>query len=161
MSRSATGDRRILRAFYTQYVAVLLILLVFCVGTASNEGPAPLSKLDVHVEQRTAPQLGVVVYEALFTSETSAELKEGAELQAVIEMLRNHDIRATFTLYADMQSSAPTLERAVARAYALKARLLASSIPVAAIKVIVAPILGTRSSVDVVFESWGKRDDVS
>jgi hypothetical protein len=162
MSSSVAIDRRILRAFYTQYVAVLLILLVLCVGSASNDRQVPVSKLDANPEERVPLQIGVVGYEEFFTSDTSATLREGPELLAVIETLRNHDVRATFKVYADVSSGpAVHIERTITRAHALRTRLLAASMPVEAFRIVVTPTTRPRSQVEVVFEAWGRRDELS
>ena len=162
MSNSVAIDRRILRAFYTQYVAVLLILLVFCVGAASNNRKILVPQLDANAEERTPLQIGAVKYEDLFISDTSATLKDGPELLALMETLRNHDVRATFKVYADVSSGpAIHIERAMTRAHALSTRLVGASMPVEAFRVVVTPTTQFRSQVEVVFEVWGRRDELS
>lgn len=87
-------DRRILKAFYTQYVAVLLILLVFTVGAfqrASKEAVA--SSVDPQPVVAKVP-IGRVLLGDL--SEIDQESKGRAQLEAVATMLREHDLEATF-----------------------------------------------------------------
>lgn len=101
-------DRRILRAFYTQYVAVLLIMLVFCVTafhqpTRTNEGEHSGVAGQSHNASEDVVKLDM---STLFESDGSVR-REHAELEAVAEMLRNHDLQVEFrfTVGAYMFSS--------------------------------------------------------
>jgi hypothetical protein len=89
----ASCDRRILKAFYTQYVAVLLILLVFTVAAFQRaqavgdferpperrmEEPSPFGLISLIGEDRDVSQRALL---------------EG-QLEAVATILREHDVRA-------------------------------------------------------------------
>lgn len=89
-------DRRILRAFYTQYIAVLLIVLVFFVAAFQRSG-ARQTGMSPSVVHSLNHEL------ALATPITLSPFREGvgvdtanSQLQAISELLRVHDIEATF-----------------------------------------------------------------
>ena len=87
-------DRRILKAFYTQYVAVLLILLVFCVGAFQRS-----SKEAVAVSAPSQPLVATIPVGTITLgeiSEVDQESKGRAQLEAVASLLREHDVEATF-----------------------------------------------------------------
>jgi hypothetical protein len=91
-------NRRILSAFYTQYVAVLLIVLVMSVSmystrdreVDSNQTPAP---------KEVSRFVGSKVLAIPF-SESGEGLAHTAELEAIASALQAHDLRATFRLAA-------------------------------------------------------------
>jgi hypothetical protein len=89
-------DRRILSAFYTQYVAVLLIVLVTSISMFSMRGReiAPItgvvpSELSTFVGSKTL---------AIPFSENGQDLAHTTELEAIASTLQQHDLRATFRL---------------------------------------------------------------
>lgn len=90
-------DRRILKAFYTQYVAVLLIMLVFSVGafqrtSAQAATVAPLAPRII--EHPSIGQLEVVVE---FDS-AGGLVRTSDDLDAIAEVIKAHDVRAIITL---------------------------------------------------------------
>lgn len=90
-------DRRILRAFYTQYVAVLLIILVFFVAAFQT---ASLPKLPHFPERATIARSAafgeIMLSEAFLTDGFSAE--DHDRLRALVEVLRAHDVTASVEL---------------------------------------------------------------
>jgi hypothetical protein len=97
-SSEQTGcDRRILKAFYTQYVAVLLIMLVFSVGafqrtSALSIKPAPI--VPVIVER---PSIGSFDFTVEFDSAGSL-VRTSDDLDAIADVIREHDVKAIVTL---------------------------------------------------------------
>lgn len=131
-------DRRILKAFYTQYVAVLLILLVFCVGAfqrTSKEVPV------VAVVSRPVVAklpVGTIVLGDL--SEVDGESKGRTQLQAVASLLREHDLEATVVFsVAKVVSSADASEvdDALERIGIIERFLTAENLPLNAIRFII------------------------
>jgi hypothetical protein len=160
MSRSATVDRRILRAFYTQYVAVLLILLVFCVGASSSGKPRPREQTQGLVAARSAIVLGTFEYNDIFSSASSAEIKEGPQLKSLIEILQNHDVRAVLKVHASLDSHGVNEStRALERAHALRARLLDGRIPAEAMRILIAHSSSGSSELSIEFQSLEARNE--
>lgn len=90
-------DRRILRAFYTQYVAVLLIVLTFCISAfqrASTGMVAPSLRV---AETPSDVTLTSSVVERAF-SEDGTFVADEPRLEAIATILRSHDVSATVTL---------------------------------------------------------------
>lgn len=115
-------DRRILKAFYTQYVAVLLIILVFTVGafqrttgtTAVVTAPIPV------LENR--PSIGALDIEQDFDDD--GQLKgDTSQLQAVSTILEAHDVRAVITVAtrnSDGETNLVDIEHSLARLESLE-----------------------------------------
>ena len=111
-------DRRILKAFYTQYVAVLLIILVFCVaGSRRLERFTPTHKtlsLPVNLTQSiTNSRIGTRVLSNPFDSINPQILRESAELKAIAEALRSHDIRAKFEVGFTLHTTRSAAEKSL------------------------------------------------
>ncbi len=155
-------DRRILRAFYIQYVAVLLILLVFCVGSAyrdSRSVPIHLSLIDT---ETPAVPFGSMRYPEFFTSTMSSEIRDHRGAEAVFEVLRNHDVRAVFMISAPISDDSKVVAVAAhTRARTVKARAIQSHVPSEAIQVVIVPSLRPSSEVSVSFESLEVPDATS
>ncbi|MEY4670063.1 MAG: hypothetical protein RL518_2762 [Pseudomonadota bacterium] len=119
---SESCDRRILKAFYTQYVAVLLIILVFTVGAFQRTSPGnDVSSIRPGI-QKQMPTIGGLEIAQSFT-ELGQLGPRTDELAAVAAMLREHDVRASIVLPISMQkidSPKPTVEEALARLAALE-----------------------------------------
>ncbi len=91
-------NRRILKAFYTQYVAVLLIVLVFTLGafqraTHSEQAPPPPNA------KATAgsPQIGAMTLSDVFSDDGSI-VGDHVQLLALVAVLREHDLRIALVI---------------------------------------------------------------
>jgi hypothetical protein len=115
-------DRRILKAFYTQYVAVLLILLTFCIGAYQRKSTAPPPIPQAEVASLPDVILQGMEIAGLFSGETLLSSEE-PRLAAVASILKSHDLNATVSLSIDrsviLESSA-RIKRAVARAESIE-----------------------------------------
>jgi hypothetical protein len=151
MTSSIGVDRRILRAFYTQYVAVLLILLVFCVGSV-YKGASPNSNRTSSSNTGTA--IASARYPEFFRAPDSAEINDAGGIQAVSEVLKSHDLRGVFTIVAPLSGDVDKAVMAARlRARVLKTRMLQDRVPEQAIKVVIVPSAKPLAEVAVVFES--------
>ena len=90
-------DRRILKAFYTQYVAVLLIILVFTVGAFQRTTGASASVIKQIPLEEELPPIGVVWIELNFV-DAGRLIGDISQLQAVSTLLGEHDVRAVITV---------------------------------------------------------------
>jgi hypothetical protein len=90
-------DRRILKAFYTQYVAVLLIILVFTVGAFQRTTGASASVIEpIPVKEELSP-IGTLEIELIF-DDAGQLIGDTSQLQAVSTLLEEHDVRAVVTV---------------------------------------------------------------
>lgn len=124
-------DRRILKAFYTQYVAVLLIILVFAVGAFQRapSGQTRLAQKSLTIAQ--APTMGTLQIAQDFDSVGSL-VGEPPQLRAIASVIREHDIRALVTVPIGpitMESDLIEVEMALARIDALKEYFLSQGLP--------------------------------
>ena len=119
---SGSCDRRILKAFYTQYVAVLLIILVFTVGAfqrssqRDDRGARPAI-----VPQEAAPIGGIQIAQKF--DELGQLGPDTAQLEAVALVIAEHDVTASIALPVNMQkidASGTTVEQSLARVSALE-----------------------------------------
>lgn len=101
-------DRRILKAFYTQYVAVLLIILVFSVGAFQRASANTASPVGRPVVTTEAPSVGRLELEVAF-DRTGALVGNSAELGAIVDVLKEHDLRARITLASPMEDEGTVL----------------------------------------------------
>jgi len=119
---SATCDRRILKAFYTQYVAVLLIILVFTIGAFQRASlTEDRSAIAVPVLKEVAPIGGLEI--AQHFDELGQLGPDTAQLEAVAVVIREHDVKASISLPVGMQkldSPLPTVEQSLARLSSLE-----------------------------------------
>jgi hypothetical protein len=95
-------DRRILKAFYTQYVAVLLIVLVFSIASFQRAVSAPSTAPVAKISQIN-PFIGSLRLPPLF-DQNGEFTGAHAELVAVATLLREHDVRAVFTISRGSES---------------------------------------------------------
>jgi len=154
MRREVTLDRRILKAFYTQYVALLLILLVASVSTVSKEAWSSIGKTNSKGASEIKAQIGSIELREMFVDDTSAQLRDGLGLEAVLEVLRNHDVRATVTVYAISQADMLKSYRlALSRAHSIHSAVLATKIPAHAVQLRVASAATSPADAAVSFES--------
>jgi hypothetical protein len=157
---SSTPDRKILRAFYTQYVAVLLIILVLIIGSSRGMFPRDLSATGAVNYEPTPKQFGSISVGRLFETEHSAKIIDTSQLEAIAETLRNHDIRAKLFL-----SSSNLLDNnqayALERASAVRQWMLSQNLPSSAFSVVLTQRTGSDQGVLAVFESMEIADEVS
>lgn len=90
-------DRRILKAFYTQYVAVLLIILVFSVGAFQRASAHAVTSAPRALVITEPPSIGRLEVEVEFDA-SGALTRNPTELEAIAEVIKEHDVRATVTL---------------------------------------------------------------
>lgn len=144
-------DRRILRAFYTQYVAVLLMILVFWIGTVYAASPKNAQEERI---AETRPAYGSLDYSQFFTAPESAEINNLGGIEAVSEVLKNHDLRGVFAISVALSGDAETAALLVrSRARAIKMRAIQVGVPAKAIKIIVTTSAKPSAAVQVSFES--------
>jgi len=135
----ASPDRTIIRSFYTQYVGVMLILLTFLIGAMRIK---PAQHEVIEPTQMVKPEIvGQYTLSEVFSQ--SGSLESGNEkLNAVVQVLKNHDLIGRFTLFLQPLSadqSETNLLRASIRLESLKRFLLDSGLPADAFKLIALP----------------------
>lgn len=159
MSSARGVDRRILRAFYTQYVSVLLILLVFSVGAAQRSShpkdhihnPAAI---ELPSDAQTKAPIGSLKLVGVFATESSSELRAGDVVEPVFETLRNHDLRAIFTVYLGLDGDRQhSVDLARARAEVLRELFAKSKVPNEAVLIVFVPSMHASPDITVAFES--------
>jgi hypothetical protein len=115
-------DRRILKAFYTQYVAVLLIILVFTIGAFQRASQDDVGAQRLTLAPREEPSIGGIEIAQYFT-ELGELGSNTAELEAVALVVRDHDVRASISLPMSIQridAPGPSVEESLARLAALE-----------------------------------------
>lgn len=90
-------DRRILKAFYTQYVAVLLIILVFTVGAFQRTTGMNASVVEPIPVIAASPSIGALEIELSF-DDAGQLTGDTSQLHAVSTILKEHDVRAIVTV---------------------------------------------------------------
>lgn len=137
-------DRRILRAFYNQYVAVLLIILVFNIGLAVRPVSKQLpSAAPAIIEQVKGGNLaGEIVLSNLFTERGSLQIADKSDLLTIEEVLKNHDIRAVFKIYVPLKGrGGEEIKRdtdlGISRSIAIKRWLIERGLPTKSFEAIV------------------------
>jgi hypothetical protein len=156
---SGIPDRKILRAFYTQYVAVLLIILVLIIGSSRGMLPRDLSATGAINYETTPNQFGSISVGRLFETEYSTKITDTSQLEAIAETLRNHDIRVKLFLSSSklLDNQASALERA----RAVRQWMLSQNLPSSAFSVVLKQRTGSDQGVLAVFESMEGADEVS
>jgi len=157
MTHSAV-DRRILRAFYTQYVSVLLIVLVFGIWAFQRSSQPLPADGELSAWALRVPPVGEMILEDPFAGERGASIHTTSQLDAVIELLKNHDVRGVFHIPQATQFAAPSTDAPdiLLRIDALRSVLMHQGVPAEAIRVLVEG--GTRQSpkMRVSFEMTGR-----
>jgi hypothetical protein len=97
------ADRRLLKAFYTQYTAVLLIVLTFTIGAFQRTLGEPQRVTDVLTWAPRAV-IGSITVEDLFAYDGSLK-GDSPSLAAVVSLLNTHDLVARVT-YLSSEGSA-------------------------------------------------------
>lgn len=154
MQTAVTGDRRILRAFYTQYVAVLLIVLTFTIGAFQRTSEAPNSQAPSIVRQisQRSPIGGIIIPEVFTVDGAVAAGNE--RLGAVVQVLEEHDLRATITLTVprlDFDEYSSSLRRTLRRLEALEHFFDDQAIPPSAVRFVARPSGSASEEVSVRF----------
>lgn len=157
------ADRRILKAFYTQYVSVLLILLVFCVTAphVTRSMPVPMkfsSTIPVHAA------FGSMRMKNPFSVEGGTVIQHTGELDAIAEVAINHDVRVELHVPVFSEStlgSSKAFREGIQRAEAIRDYLVKRRVTRSAVSVIVEDGASAEDSLTVVFRSEGGHDEYS
>jgi len=149
---SAGCDRRILRAFYTQYVAVLLILLTFCIGAFQRASTAAPSVAPQPAAPKPVPQqIALADMHIPDPFSDAAAIAPGhAQLKAVAMFVKSHDVHAALELSIDrakLKASPELIAEVAARAEALEDFLLRESVPPGSFSVTIGAGVGDGRSV--------------
>lgn len=151
---TAGPDRRILSAFYTQYVALLLILITFMVGLRAGaplspavSDVAPPSKVKwVAVAPKESASLGEFSIPNIILDDGRVA-QENAELLAIVTILRTHDVSAVVRLSIPrlgVHDESSSYRRALRRIEALESFFVEQRVPITAFR-----IIAEQSSADV------------
>jgi len=135
MELAAGADRRILRAFYTQYVAVLLIVLTFTIGAFQRTSQVQDAVVTGQV-RRDAPQIGTFNIEGALTPDGSV-VSDNQQLQALVKVLEEHDLTASVVLsvsHLEFNQNASSLRRVFRKLTSLERFFEQHAIPASAIQ---------------------------
>jgi hypothetical protein len=119
---SGSCDRRILKAFYTQYVAVLLIILVFTVGAFQRASQRDESTARPAMAPKEEVSIGGLQIAQHF-DDLGQLGSDTAQLEAVALVIAEHDVKASIALPVSMQKIDPlhaTVEQSLARVSSLE-----------------------------------------
>lgn len=147
-------DRRILKAFYTQYVAVLLIILVFTVGAFQRTSIPDLAIAHPAPIIRDAPSIGALQIAHPFGQEGRL-LADTAQLQAISMVLKEHDVRAVMTLSASMRSKeaeGDVVMESLAHIDALETFFRTQGVSDSSLKFVLDSSVATTGNITVEFE---------
>jgi hypothetical protein len=129
-------DRRILKAFYTQYVAVLLIMLTFTIGAFQRASQAPaVGPREASSIQEVGP-IGDLVISDLFGVDGSVP-RDNQKLVALASVLRNHDVVLTLSLSVprlSFEADSSSVRRALRRIHALEQFFISEAIPLTSVR---------------------------
>lgn len=148
-----TCDRRILKAFYTQYVAVLLIILVFTVGAFQRASRTEDSRT-LPPAPPEAPSIGGLKIAQHF-NELGQLGADTAQLEAVAVVIREHDVRASISLPVSMQkidSPLTTVEQSLARVAALERFFEERGVGADSLDLVLGGLDATEGALTVTFE---------
>jgi hypothetical protein len=115
-------DRRILKAFYTQYVAVLLIILTFTIGAFQRAVSLPVVSSSVQSQHSELAPIGEFALAGVFAEDGSVR-KDNERLRAISDVVKNHDVVLHVALAAPRLEFAPdaaALRRALRRIQSLE-----------------------------------------
>jgi hypothetical protein len=116
-----------MRAFYTQYVAVLLIMLVLIIGSSRGIIPADANLGVISNKSETHKSFGSVSISKVFATGITVGISDASELEAIAEILRSHDVKATVRLFVD--KSPKSLSLALERAKAVRSWFFSQNLP--------------------------------
>lgn len=129
-------DRRILKAFYTQYVAVLLIMLTFTIGAFQQASTASAGEgIKPEFISEAAP-IGDYVIVGLFGVDGSVPPDE-PQLKALASVVRNHDVFLTLQLSVPrlaFEADSSSVRRALRRIHALEQFFISQDVPLTAVR---------------------------
>lgn len=145
-------DRRILKAFYTQYVAVLLIMLTFTIGAfqRATQAPVAVSPQAVSSIEEALP-FGEFVISALFGVDGSVP-QDNQRLLALASIVRNHDVAITLGLSLprlSFESDSSSVRRALRRIQALEHFFVREQIPLTAVRFTVTNSTSSENDLSV------------
>lgn len=147
-------DRRILKAFYTQYVAVLLIILVFTVGAFQRTtGTSPPAVEPIAVIEEP-PLIGALEIAQDF-DDAGQLAGDTSQLQAVSTLLEEHDVRAVVTVAShnkDHETDLVDIENSLARLHSLERFFMEQGISDAAVSFVIGGPLARSGMVAIHFE---------
>jgi hypothetical protein len=146
-------DKRILSAFYTQYLAVLLIVLVACIAMFSTRAGAVKANVDAAPQVQTRFAGSKALVDPFVDNEPT--LKYTIELEAIAATLREHDLQATFRL-VETESDVASIAQALPRLDAIRIFMEERGVPSAAIRTVISDA-GPRWSVS--FDVMEERDE--
>ncbi len=132
-------DKRILKAFYTQYISVLLIILVFTVGSASGTREKTSKQEATYQEEKVA--LGAISIPGGVDASGTLSPDAVSALEAVSKVLLNHDVTATVRVPVGSHHDSDGrshIENALTHSHKFRAFLLERGVPVAAVKSVIA-----------------------
>jgi hypothetical protein len=153
IARESGCNRRILKAFYTQYVAVLLIVLVFTIGSFQRA-----SKSGVPVAAAT-PVVSTAIgnFPVGNVFDEQGKVHDGhARLQALVEVLKAHDLQATIVVPSTVEfkrGEEPTALSSMKSVEALEKFFRSYALPSQAVRFVVRPRLSHETeALHVYFE---------
>jgi hypothetical protein len=153
-------DRRILKAFYTQYVAVLLIVLTFTIGAYQRSSDvAQAGGKEVALVKGRDLTVGDINISDAFTADGSV-ISGNERLEAVVSVLENHDLTATITLLVprlDLNEQASSLRRALRKLEALEDFFGKGTIPPGAVRFVARTGTTAQEELGVRFFRQGRR----
>lgn len=156
---AVSPDRRILKAFYTQYVAVLLIVLVFVVsGFQPSDGREDVSLKQPHDLGRPIGAMH------LHTPRTiSDEVPEAlaAELRALVVLMKSHDIRVTFRVPVARLSDDTEdkgFQEALTYAKQLRSYMIKNGVPADAVRTVLSEESNGMTA-SLIFSSMEERNE--
>jgi hypothetical protein len=128
-------DRRILKAFYTQYVSVLLIVLVFGIWVFHFASSHERSSSRILPVGDSLPPVGRMIISDPFEAGRDALEEPTAELNAIADLLLNHDVRVVFRFDSPERSPESRLQaqNLMARLNSLRTFFQARGVPVEAV----------------------------
>jgi hypothetical protein len=131
-------DRRILKAFYTQYVAVLLIMLTFTIGAFQRATQAPMASPQAASSIEELAPFGEFVIAELFGVDGSVP-QDNQKLLALASIVRNHDVAITLGLSLprlSFEADSSSVRRALRRIQALENFFVREQVPLTAVRFI-------------------------
>lgn len=144
------------RAFSTQFLSLVLIILTFIIGVFASHQIRTDSHAPGPEETQSSPknfQIGAMSWQSLFDPGTATMREEVVDSLAAV--LNAHDIRAILTVYgSDAEHKDYQLELALERASALYHYLRAQRVPAQALDVAAVEVQSTTQA-SVNFEHGG------
>lgn len=159
--QTVVPDRRILKAFYTQYVAVLLIILVFTAGGFNNAG-AVRAVLAGSESKKSILPIGEIDIRLPTVWGDNPSEQQTVALLAVSEVLKNHDVLATLTISSSAvgaQEKDRAFNDAVRYAELFRSFLLENGVPADTLTTIVNTAARGDARALITFSPVGGKDE--